>query len=170
MAIGLGIGYALPTSLQTPNITTARLRFASGLQLEPAVTISNTSDETDTGGTEMTTKRTSFGLAALVRLPIVTRGKVDLEVIGTAGFSSDRENPEGDYNTTTTNSFGIGYGVAVSYWLSRHWNLSLSTTNPLVSYDQNKVQTGPDMFAKQSETTIGLIFVPRVFIMIHLYN
>ena len=40
-AIALGLGYALPTSLQTPNITSARIRLASGFEIEPAVRIAN---------------------------------------------------------------------------------------------------------------------------------
>src|SRR5688572_20458185 len=31
MAMGLGVGYMLPTSLQTPNITSFRLRLGGGL-------------------------------------------------------------------------------------------------------------------------------------------
>lgn len=170
LAIGIGAGYGLPTSLQTPNRTSLRLRLASALQIEPLLTISNTSETMDTPTMETTNKQTTFGLAALVRLPVVTRGKVDLELLGTAGFTTDRDNPEGDYNTRTTNSFGIGYGVAVAYWISRHWNFSMSVTNPILSYDQTKQQTGPSMSTKTGDTTIGLIFVPSVFMMIHLYN
>src|SRR5437867_568225 len=41
LSFALGVGYTLPTSLQTPNTTTARLRLGSGLTLEPAIIISN---------------------------------------------------------------------------------------------------------------------------------
>ena len=81
-----------------------------------------------------------------------------------------KDNPEDDYNTTTTNTFGVGYGVGIAYWISRHWNFSMSVTNPLVSYSQSKRQIGPNMNAKSSDTTIGLVFSPGVFMMIHLYN
>src|SRR5262245_23032855 len=41
LSFALGVGYAIPTSLQTPNITTARLRLGSGFTFEPALIISN---------------------------------------------------------------------------------------------------------------------------------
>ena len=97
-------------------------------------------------------------------------GKVDLEVLGTAGFSTVKVNPDGDYNSVTTNQFAIGWGVGIGYWLSRHWQFSMSVTNPIVSYDQSKRQIGPNMTSKSSDTTLGLIFTPAVFMMIHLYN
>lgn len=171
LSIGLGIGYGLPTSLETPNRTSARLRLASGLTFEPLVSIANTSESSeDPGLPETENKTTEFGLAALVRLPLITHGKVDLEVLGTAGFSTVKVNPDGDYNSVTTNQFAIGWGVGIGYWLSRHWQLSMSVTNPLVTYDQVKQQVGPSMTSRESETTIGVIFVPQVTAMIHLYN
>jgi hypothetical protein len=171
IAIGLGVGYGLPTSLETPNRTSARLRLASGLQFEPLLTISNTTESQDTPTMETENKETTFGLAALVRLPVLTRNKVDLELLGTLGFATTKTNPEGDYNTRTLNSFNLGYGIAVAYWISRHWNFSMSVTNPIVSYDSTKQQTGPSgMSTKTSDTTIALIFVPSVFMMVHLYN
>jgi hypothetical protein len=170
ISVALGVGYGLPTSLETPNRTSARLRLPSGLQFEPLLTISNTTSTMDTPTMESESKETTFALAALVRIPLVTKSKVDLELLGTAGFSNTKTNPEGDYNTRTANSFGIGYGVAVAYWLSRHWNFSMSVTNPIISYDKTKQQTAPGMSTESGDTTIGLIFVPQVFMMIHLYN
>jgi hypothetical protein len=125
----------------------------------------------DTAGMEAETKSTLFALSALVRIPLVTKSKIDLELLGTAGFSSQKTNPDGDYNTQTVNTFGIGYGVAVTYWLSRHWNFSLSTTNPIISYEKTKQQLPPPTGSMSSSTTdVGLVFVPKVFMMIHLYN
>lgn len=171
LSIGLGLGYGLPTSLETPNRTSARLRLASGLTFEPLVTIANTNETSeDPGLPETENKTTEFGLAVLVRLPLITHGKVDLEALATAGFANVKVNPEGDYNSVTTTSFGIGWGVGIGYWLSRHWQLSMSVTNPLVTYDQVKQQTGPGMSSTDSETTVGVIFLPQVTAMIHLYN
>jgi hypothetical protein len=168
--VALGVGYGLPTSLETPNRTSLRLRLASGLTFEPTFAISNNTENRDSGATEETDKTTVFSIVALVRLPIVSKGKVDLDVLGTLGFTTRKENPEDDYNTVTTNSFGVGYGLGIGYWLSHHWQFSMSVTNPLVSYDQSKRQIGPGMTTKSSDTTLGLVFTPAVFMMIHLYN
>lgn len=172
LAIGLGLGYSTPIVLDMPNISSLRLRLPSGLTFEPAVRISNTtSDQDNATGGEDTDKLTAFGLALVLRLPLVSRGKFDLEALGTIGFSNTKSNPEGDYNATTQNAFGLGYGVAVTNWLSPHWNLSFNITNPLIDYRQSKVQTGiPNDTSKSSDTTIGIIFNPEVFLMIHMYN
>ena len=172
LAIGLGIGFASPMALDMPNISTLRLRLASGLTFEPAIRISNTSSSMQPAtGSDSTDKISSFGVAVLLRLPLVSHGKFDLEGLGSLGFSTTKSNPDGDYNATTNNNFDLGYGVAVSNWLSPHWNLSFSITNPLVDYRQTKVQPGvPNMTNKSSDTTLGIIFTPEVFMMIHMYN
>lgn len=172
LSFALGLGYGLPTSLETPNRTSARLRLASGLTFEPLFTIANTTQNTETaGGPESEDKTTEFGVAVLGRLPVITHGKVDFEALASIGFSNTKDNPEGDYNTRTTNAFGIGWGFGIGYWMSRHWQLSMSVTNPLVQYSSTKQGTGvPNMSSKASQTTIGLIFEPQVVAMIHLYN
>lgn len=170
LSFGLGLGYQLPTSLETPNITSMRLRLASGLTIEPAFAIANTSTSTDNGTTEATDKHTVFSVFALLRLPLISRGKADFEGLARLGFTNDKDNPEGDFNTTTTNRFGVGWGFAVSYWFSQHWQLSFNVTNDLIDYSSSKVQTASDMTTKTSATEIGLIFSPSVFAMVHLYN
>jgi hypothetical protein len=171
-SIGLGLGYGLPTSLETPNRTSARLRLASGLTFEPLFSIANTSSTDEPPGLpETEDKLTELGIAVLGRLPVITHGHVDLEALGSIGFTNTKNNPEGDYNTVTTNTFGIGWGVGIGYWLSRHWELSMSVTNPLVQYQSTKTGAGVSgMYDKSSTTTIGLIFLPQVVAMIHLYN
>jgi len=172
-AIGLGLGYGLPTSLETPNVTSARLRLESGLTFEPLFAIANTTASTDPADPMVMStedKTTEFRVAVLVRLPVITHGHVDLEGLAAAGFSNLKDNPDGDFNTTTTNTFAVGWGVGIGYWLSRHWQLSMSVTNPLVEYQQRKTPSGMNTPNKTSETTLGVIFMPQVVAMIHLYN
>ena len=120
-SIGLGLGYGLPTSLETPNRTSARLRLASGLTFEPIFSIANTTSTTEApGGLETEDKLTELGIAVLGRLPLITHGHVDLEGLASIGFTNTKNNPDGDFNTVTTNTFGIGWGVGVGYWLSQH--------------------------------------------------
>src|SRR5262245_61922586 len=87
LSIAIGLGYALPTSLQTPNITSVRLRFASGIEIEPQLVLASSSTEVDTG-TTMKDKANETGIAALVRFPFVKRGRVDLQLCG--GLSLNR--------------------------------------------------------------------------------
>src|SRR5690606_19231157 len=80
--IGLGFGYALPTSWDGPNVTSARFRMASGLTIEPRVELSYGSTTVDTGADDTSDSRLGISLAALGRLPLVTRGRVDLVGVG----------------------------------------------------------------------------------------
>ncbi len=170
-AIGLGLGYGLPTSLESPNRTSARLRLISGLTLEPMLSLASTSQNNEQEpAPETEDKITEFGVSVLVRYPVITHGHVDLEALGSLGFTNNKNNPDGDFNTVTTNTFGIGWGVGIGYWLSRHWQLSMSVTNPLIQHSSSKRQVAQDTSTKSSETTLGVIFVPQVSAMIHLYN
>ncbi|NVB78738.1 MAG: hypothetical protein HOV81_10120 [Kofleriaceae bacterium] len=174
-AIALGLGYALPTSLETPNITSARIRLSSGFEIEPAVRIANESTSTTVKApmvddVESTEKDTTFSLLALGRLTLIQRGRADFNVLASLGFTTDKNNPDGDFNTTTTNSFGLGWGIGVGDWFSPHWQLSMNVLNDLVTYSSTKVQTGDGMSMTNSGTEIGLTFAPQVFMMLHLYN
>lgn len=169
-AIALGLGYALPTSLQIPNITSARIRLASGFEIEPAARISNSSTDRDSPAGQMTDKDTVLSLFALGRLPLIQRGRSDFDALARLGFSTDKNNPDGDFNTTTTNTFAIGWGIAVGYWFSSHWQLSMNVTNDLVAYSSSKIQNGAGVTTSASTTEIGVIFAPQVFVMLHLYN
>jgi hypothetical protein len=171
MAIGLGVGYsARPMSLQTPNITSLRLRLAGGLTFEPLLEVSNETETAEAAGVEATNKDTTFQVAALGRLPLISRGKADLEGLASLGFRNNKNNPEGDFNTVTTNTFALGWGVAVGYWFSPHFQLSFNITNPLIVFSSQKTQAGPGMTTKDSTTAIGLIFDPGVFMRLHLYT
>ena len=47
----------------------------------------------------------------------------------------------------------------------------MTVTNPLVQYQSSKQQLGTSTASdKDSTSTIGIIFVPQVVAMIHLYN
>lgn len=171
LAFGIGLGYVLPTSVQTPNITSVRMRLASGLTIEPALTVANAKTSTDSGLLDSEDKITEFGVAATVRIPTMRHGKVELEILGSAGFGSVKNNPDGADNDTTRATLGLRWGLAVSYWLTRHWNLSLSATNPLVSFSKStREQLAPEPEITETTTAIGVTFDPVVSVMIHLYN
>jgi outer membrane biosynthesis protein TonB len=171
-SVALGVGYGLPTSLEMPNVTSARLRLASGLTLEPRLQFSNESAKTTPPPPADSTsdKETVFRIDVLGRIPVITHNKVDLEVLAGAGFLTDKLNPDGDFNTKTTTTFGIAWGLGIGYWISRHWQFSMSVVNPLIEYSIAKTQVGPDMSNKTTDTAVGLIFEPDVVMMIHLYN
>ena len=169
LSFGIGLGYLLPTSLQTPNITSVRVRLASGLTLEPQLVVANTSDKVDTGAT-MTNTQTELAVASVVRYPLRVHRKVDLELLGNAGISTRFINPAGDNNDRTITTLDVGYGVGLGYWFTPHWNLSLSASNPLLTYARTRQEMTADNVTVTSSTTIGLVFAPEVTLMIHLFD
>lgn len=169
LSIAIGIGYSFPTSLQTPNITSVRLRLPSGLTFEPVLVLATSSNDVDTVMT-VTNKQSELTLGSLVHVPLRAHRNVDLELLGNALISSSTVDPNGDDNNRTITTFSLGYGLGVAYWISPHWNLSLAATNPLVSYVRNRQETGATTSTVNKTTTFGLVFDPQVALMIHLYN
>src|SRR5689334_7471792 len=59
LAFGIGVGYSFPTSLQTPNTTSVRLRLPSGLTLEPQLVLATSSSNADPGNGGMTDRKST---------------------------------------------------------------------------------------------------------------
>lgn len=171
LAIGIGAGYSLPTSIQTPNITSARVRFASGLTLEPRVVLENTSQKQETDTAEMTTASRELSIGTLVRILLVQRGKFELLLLGGASLGVRTTDPDGADNNTTTSSIGIGWGAAVDWWITEHWNVSFSATNPLFDVSkQTEEMPAPTGDTSTTTTTVGVEWSPRISVMIHVFN
>jgi hypothetical protein len=169
IAFGIGFGYTFPTSWQMPNTTSVRIRFGSGLTLEPIVVLGNESTKQESGGVSAKDSTTQLDLGALVRIPVVRHRKVELEVLAGAGLGTTKSNPDGDDNNTTTTNLNLNWGLAVSYWFTQHWNLSFSARNPLISV----LKSTREMAAGDAETTttsIQAAFAPVVQVMLHLYD
>jgi hypothetical protein len=166
LAFGIGFGYLLPTSLQTPNVTSVRVRLASGLTFEPQLVFARTSDQ----GPAMSSKQTEIAIASVVHYPVRVHRKVDLELLGDAGLSTRLINPTGDDNDRTITTVDVGYGVGLGYWITPHWNLSLSASNPLLTYARTRQEMSADNVTVSSSTTIGLVFAPDVTLMLHLFD
>jgi|HubBroStandDraft_6_1064221.scaffolds.fasta_scaffold429481_2 hypothetical protein len=175
LAFAIGIGYERPAGgsfdLQTPNIASVRLRLISGLTFEPTITISNSSIDTDPG-TGMTTTETisEFGIGTLVRYPIIRHHHVDFEILGDIGLDVTKDNPANADSTKTTSELDIGWGIGIGYWLSHHWQLSASATNPLIAFTKTSQQISATETMSTSTTNIGITFEPTITFMIHLYN
>ena len=171
LAFGIGIGYVLPTSLQTPNTTSVRLRLPTGLTFEPQLVFATTSTDVDNGMTMATSnKQNEVTLGSLERYPFRVHDKVDFELVGSASISVQTSDPDGDDNTRTITTLGIGYGVALAYWFTPHWNLSVTASNPLVSYTRTRQEMTADVVTVNKSSTVGVVFDPQVALMIHLYN
>jgi hypothetical protein len=169
LVFGIGFGYVFPTSLQTPNVTSVRVRLPTGLTFEPQVVFATTSDKVDTGMTA-TNKQSEITLGSLVRFPLRVHGRIDLEGIGAAAISNRTVDPEGDDNNRTITTVGVNYGLALAYWFTPHWNLSFTATNPLFAYTRTRQEMGAANTTIDSSTTIGLIFDPLIAMMLHLYD
>jgi hypothetical protein len=170
-AFGIGVGYSLPVSLETPNTTSVRVRFPSGLTIEPRVAVSNSSTSINMTGAPGTTDTiTELNISGLVHKTLIQHGRYDFEILGGAAIDVTKNDPDGDNNTKTTTELGLVWGIGVNAWLSPHWQLSFDVQNPLVDYVSTKQETGPGMDMTTSTTNIGVVFAPIVAMMIHLYD
>lgn len=168
-SIGVGIGYSFPTSLETPNISSVRFRLPTGMTFEPQVRFVNASQEIDTG-TSTENSVSNIEVGALVRFPLMKRGRVDLELLGALAVETQNEEPDAPDSDTTTTGFSAAYGLAVTSWISSHWQLSLSAINPIVSTVKVDQELGPGTSTVTTSTSYGLVWDPSVFLMVHLYH
>jgi len=168
-SFGIGLGYRLPADLQMPNTTSVRVRFMSGLTIEPFAVIATSSHKMDDGTNDSTDSQTDFSVGSLLRFPMVKRGRADFELLGAAALATSKINPEGDDNDTTLTTLALAWGIGIGYWMGPHWQLSLSATNPLISYSKQSSDT-PTATVATSNTSFGAIFDPTVTLMVHLYN
>lgn len=167
-SVGIGAGYLLPDSLETPNITSVRFRLSSGLTLEPVIVLSQLSTTVDTGD-ESTNTRRDLRLGALARKPMVSRGRYDFEFLGAVFLGASLNSPDVDDADSSDTSVALAYGLSVSTWINAHWQISFSALNPIASYTRSRQEQGPDMVRVDSNLAIGAIFDPTVTAMVHLY-
>lgn len=168
-SIGIGLGYDLPADLQAPNSAGVRFRLPSGLVLEPIVAIARSSDTVDTGDDTIESTDTVAGVSTFVRFPWQIGDRIDLELIGGAAVAYRSTNPDGADNDSSELAFGVEWGLGMTYWLTRHWTLSATATNPLFDYSTRTEEFGPDMETTTSGTEIGLVWAPDILAMVHLW-
>jgi hypothetical protein len=169
LSFAIGLGYQLPASLQTPNITSVRIRLASGIAFEPRLVLAKSTSDVDTGPS-VTDDRSDIGIGVIARFPLVRRGRVDLELLGGLNVFQTKESPESGDEDVSYTTFTASYGLAVGTWINRHCQVSLSTMNALVTNTRKDEQMGPGTSTVTTNRTYGLIFHPSVALMIHLYH
>lgn len=166
LSLGLGINYLLGgAELDRPDGASARFRLASALTFEPFVRLA-TSGQSRLDGDEKDAQNELL-LGTNVRLPLKSRGKVDLiaTVGGSLGFNTN--DPDGDDNNSTTTSLGIDYGLGVEYWYNANWCLSFTARNPFVNYQSTSFEISGD--ATTSNIDVGAIWTPLTELSLHLF-
>lgn len=171
LSVAIGLGYRIPTSLTTPNVTSVRLRLPSGLTLEPTVVFAN-AKHTEDNGTELSRTASEVGVAVLGRFPVMKKKRTDLEILGGVGFDYLGVDPSSDNtdDVTTTTTLSAVYGIGVGYWVTPHIHVSMSGTNSLLTYTKKREEMGVGSVLVTMDTAVGLIFNPTVAFMLHLYN
>lgn len=170
-SIGIGVGYKFPTSLQTPNVSSVRLRLASGITLEPSVVFANTSHSVDMG-MAATGSANELGVGVTARFPLMQRHRTDLEFLAAVDLDRVSTDPDDDNSddVTTVGTTTLRYGLAVGAWITPHLEASMSATNGLVTYVKNRQEQGIDTVTVTTDLTFGVIWDPTVVFMLHLYN
>jgi opacity protein-like surface antigen len=172
VGIGLGIenrqlgGLAGPGVglLSGPNVGSLRIRFPSGLSIEPSVAVARGGAEFSGGGDA---SMTTLSAGAALRFGVARRGPVQL--LGVAGVGVSRSSSEQGVGTSTSTSAQVSWGIAIDYWLQQHLALSMSATNPLVSHTGVRDSYGGMEETIYAATTYGLQFDPTIAMMVHLF-
>jgi hypothetical protein len=167
-SVGIGFGYILPNSLETPNVTSARFRLASGLTFEPVLRFQQSSVEVDIGETSED-KETAIEIGALARYPLKRRARVDFVLLGGAFIENVSAKPEMDNADTATTRFEARYGMAVEFWVSQHWQISMSALNTIFRTERVSQEMGPATETVTTTSSFGAIYDPVISAMVHLY-
>lgn len=166
--IGLGFGYQLPNSLETPNVTSGRFRLASGLTFEAVARLQQSSREVDVG-TSSKDKETTLEIGLLGRYPLKGRGRFDLVLLGGLAIENVNTQPDADDSDTSTTRFAGVYGLAVECWITEHWNFSVNALNTVINMNRVSEQMGPGTETVVTNLTIGAIWDPAISAMLHVF-
>jgi hypothetical protein len=166
MTFGLGVNYILGgAELDRPDGASLRIRLVTGLTFEPFVRLATHGQSTMDG--DFKNAQNEFIVGTNVRLPLKSRGKVDLVAQIGGGLGVTVNDPDGDDNNTTVTTLGIDYGLSVEYWFNQNWNLSFTARNQFIQYESIGQQSSSDL--DQSNTDIGIIWDPVVDLSLHLF-
>lgn len=148
LGFGLGMNINSAADLTQPNTAGVRFVLSDGFILEPTVRLTHSSTSVDTPGaaSSASVSTTTFGVGAMARKRLASRGPVDLAGLGGAslGFSSTDV-----MNDTTNTSFSLLWGLGLSWYFNPAWALSLDVTNPIFSLNRQSV----DGFGGDTVTT-----------------
>jgi len=170
IVFGIGAGYVVPGPLDMLTTYSVRVRFMSGIILEPRVILGNNSQSTDDGnGNSTSVSSTTLAAGVALHAPLIKRGKFDFEILGLGGFRTVSSPLQGgaDGDTQRATDLTLGYGIGVAWWISPHFQLSTAATNTLVSFTRNSNSVND---ATTSSKDLGLVFDPQVTVMLHIYN
>ncbi len=166
---GIGAGYEVPTNIQNMGVVSARFVMSDKLTLEPYLELSRTGRVQDDGTSDIEDATLRLGVGTDVRLALYTRHKTAFSVIGTARFSWEEENPDGDDNRFGTTALEIGWGLGVDYYFNKNWGFSFSVTNPLFTLAKTKQETPLDPVT-DTTTYFGVVWDDlSARAMLHLY-
>jgi opacity protein-like surface antigen len=167
-SMGIGVGYLMPTAIDTPNLASARFRLANGIIFEPRLELETASQSYEAGTTETSDDVTTLGVSGMVLYPLRARGALDFLITGGLYFERVSEDPDGSNNNRTDTTLGLTWGLGINYWLSAHWSASFLATNPLLAWTSS---TEDSLGGEATTTTfgIGADFDPGVSVMIHLF-
>ena len=69
----------------------------------------------------------------------------------------------------TTTTFDLRYGMAVEFWVSQHWQISMSALNTIFRTERVSEEQGPATETVTTTSTFGAIYDPVISAMVHLY-
>jgi hypothetical protein len=102
------------------------------------------------------------------RIPLRSRGKVDLVAIAGGGIGFTESSPDGDDNNTRTIVLDAHWGLGLEYWWTSHVAISVSATNPAFTRtSETQEMAGDD--SSDTSYLFGAIWDPTIGAMVHLF-
>ena len=168
VTLGLGIGFMAPgfSGSLAPNIAGARIRFGRGITLEPTLVASSGSGSSTDNGISTTSSFYEVGAGLNVRIPVRRRGRVELSFVAGASAHRWKETVTGEDNDSNSSTVQASWGLGLDYALGRHWGVSMTMMNPLLT---RQAYTFEHSAVDTRRTSYGVRFEPVVSAMIHLY-
>ncbi len=166
LSLGLGLSYVLGgAEFDRPSGASARFRLEYAITFEPFVRLA-THGQSEMDG-DIKNAQNELLLGTNVRLPLKSRGKVDLIATAGAAIGVDGNDPDGDDNNTSTTTFGVDYGLGVEYWYNANWCLSFTAKNPFLNYRSVSQEVSDNLTT--SSVDVGAIWTPTTELALHLF-
>lgn len=164
---GIGVGYAFPADLGTPNVTFASFYY-KGLEFQPSVVLQNSSSDHNDSVTSQHDEETTKGVGATFKYLLARRNNVDLQFIGALNYSRISVEPEGPNNNSTSKSITASYGLGVQWWFAPRFSLTATATNPLYQSTRT-VAEDVGGTTQTKDVSYGIVWDPKISVAVMMW-
>lgn len=164
---GIGVGYALPADLSSPNLVAATFLFKR-LEIQPSVVFQKSKSKMDDGVINATDVESQNGAGATFRYAFSRRGQVDFQFIGSLNFSKSTADPEGPNNKATSKAATVSQGLGLEWWFLPDFSLTATALNPLYDHTSTRVEDIAGI-TKTTDVSYGFVWDPNISFVVTMW-